>query len=83
MAINCWVVPAAMRGLMGATEIELRVAELTVRVMLAEMPPEVAVMYAVPALTLAASPVALTDAIARFEELQPTCVVISKLVPSE
>ena len=62
---------------------EDRVAEFTVRVVLAEVLPEVAVMVAVPAETAVANPLALTVATDGFNEAQVTWVVVSWLVPSE
>ena len=67
------------------TDREARVAEVTVRVVLPEILPEAALMVAaaVPAVTAMAKPLPLTVAITGFDELQVTCVVISRLVPSE
>jgi hypothetical protein len=50
---------------------------------LPETVPEVAVMVAVPEVRPVAAPVSLTIATGVFDELQVTCVVILKLVPSE
>ena len=72
-----------MIGLAGVTDIEERVAEFTVRVVFPEMLPEVAAMIAVPTATAVARPLLFTMATAGFAELQRTCGVISKLVPSE
>jgi len=69
--------------LSGVTDIEDRVAEVTVRVVLPEVIPEVAVTVVVPAATAMARPVLLTVATDGLEALQVTCLVISKLVPSE
>jgi hypothetical protein len=63
--------------------MEERVAEVTVRVVLPEILPEVAVMVAVPAATAVARPLLFTVATDVLDELQVTCVVISRLVPSE
>ena len=82
-AVNCWVVPAGMLGLAGVTDMEDRVAAVTVRVVVPEILPEVAVMVAVPAATAVARPLLLTVATDVLDELQVTCVVISWLVPSE
>jgi hypothetical protein len=79
-----WVVsPAGMLGLTGVTDIEAKVAEVTVRVVLAENVPEVAVMVAVPGAVAVAEPLLSTVATDVFVEAQVTCVVISLLVPSE
>ena len=86
-AANCLVSPAGMLGLTGITDMEARVAEVTVRVVLAEIVPEgtlmVAVMVAAPEATAVARPLLSTVATDVFVELQVTCVVISWLVPSE
>ena len=60
----------------GVTDMEERVAEVAVRVVLPEIIPEVAVMVALPAATAVARPLLLTIATAVFDELQVTCVVI-------
>jgi hypothetical protein len=69
----------------GVTDMKDRVAEVTVRVVLPVIAPEVAVMVAaaVPAATAVARPLPLTVATDVLEDLQVTCVVISRLVPSE
>jgi hypothetical protein len=82
-AANCWVTPAGMLGFAGVTDMEIRVAEVTVRVALPEIVPRVPVIVAVPAATAVAMPVLLTVATDMFAELHATCVVISKLVPPE
>jgi hypothetical protein len=71
-----------MLGLAGVTNMEKRVAEFTVRVVLPEVVPEVAVMVAVPAATAVATPLLLMVATDVFDELQVTWVAILKLVPS-
>ena len=76
-AANCWVTPTGMLGLTGVTEMEDRVAEVTVRVVLPEIVPEAAVMVAVPAAKAVAKPVLLTVATDGLEEVQVTRVVIS------
>ena len=72
-----------MLRLAGVTDMEVRVAEVTVRVVLPEILPEVAVMVAVPTATDVARPLLLTVATDVLDEVQVTCVVISWLVPSE
>jgi hypothetical protein len=69
--------------LAGVTAIEERVAAVTVRVVLPEILPEVAVMVEVPAARAVAKPLLLTVATEVLDELQVTCVLISWLVPSE
>ena len=76
-AANCCVTPTGMLGLTGVTEMEDRVAEVTVRVVLPEIVPEAAVMVAVPAAKAVAKPVLLTVATDGLEEVQVTRVVIS------
>ena len=84
MAANCWATPTGMIGLAGVTAKEERVAEVTVRAVLAEIPPEAAVMVAVPAATAVAMPLLLIVATDVFEELQVTWAMgILWLVPSE
>jgi hypothetical protein len=51
VAVNCWVIPAGMLGMLGLAglrDMEVRVAEVTIMVVLPEMCPEAAVMVAVP-----------------------------------
>ena len=83
MAENCWEVPTGMLGLAGVTEMEERTAEVTVRVVLPEILPEVAVMFTVPTLRAVARPLPVTVTTEGLDEAQVTCVVISWLVPSE
>jgi hypothetical protein len=75
VAVNCWVVPTSMLGLAGVTAMEDRVAEFTVRVVLPETLPVVAVMVVVPTETPMARPVLSIVATDGFDELQVTCVV--------
>jgi hypothetical protein len=77
------VVPAGTLGLAGVTDMEVRIAGVTVRMVLPEILPKVAIMVEVPAATPVASPVLLTDPTDVLDKLQITCVVISWLVPSE
>jgi hypothetical protein len=83
VAVNCWVLPAGTFALSGVSVIEAKVASVTVRVVVPDILPEEAAMVVVPGLTPVASPLLLTVAVAVLEELQVTCVVISRLVPSE
>ncbi len=87
-ALNCWLAPASMLGLDGVTDMEVRVAWVTVRVVLPEIVPpkkinEDALMVAEPGATAVAWPLPSTVATDVLDELQTTCVVISKLLPSE
>ena len=74
-----------MIGLAGATDREAGVATVTVKVVLPKSVPEVAVMVAgpKPAATAVASPLPVTVATAVLDEVQTTCVVISRTIPSE
>ena len=63
--------------------MEDRTAEVTVRVMLPLTLPWVAAMVTAPAATEVAKPLALIVTTDEFDQAQVTCVVISKLVPSE
>ena len=67
----------------GVTAMEDRVAGVTVRVVLPEILPKVAVMVVVPAARAVARPLLLTVATEVFDEVQVTCGVRSRLVPSE
>jgi hypothetical protein len=82
-AVNCWVTPAGMLGLAGVTDMEMRVAAVTVRVVFPEIVPRVAVILGIPAAAAVAKPMLSTVATDVRDELQMVCVVISKLVPSE
>jgi hypothetical protein len=86
VAVNCWVTPSGTLGILGVTgitTIEIKVPEFTVRIVLAETVPKVAVMITVPPETAVARPLLLTVATSVFDEFQVACVVISKLAPSE
>ncbi len=67
----------------GVTAMEDRVAGVTVRVVLPEILPKVAVMVVVPATKAVARPLLLTVATEVFDEVQVTCGDRSRLVPSE
>jgi hypothetical protein len=82
-AENCCVVPAALLAVAGVTVRVDKVAGLTVRVVESEILPKVAVMVVVPAATAVANPVLLIDATDVLDEDQVTCVLMSRLVPSE
>jgi hypothetical protein len=86
VAVNCWVVPegiVGILGLAGVTDIEERVAEVTVKVVLPKVLPEEAEMIVAPAARAVARPLPLMVATDVFEEPQETWVVISWFVPSE
>jgi hypothetical protein len=83
MATNCCPNPAGTLGLAGVTDMEDRVTEVTVRGVLPEKVPEVAVMVTLPAEPAVARPLLVTVATDGLDEAQVTCVVISWFVPSE
>jgi hypothetical protein len=72
-----------MSGKMGVTDIEVKIAEVMVRVALPDIPPEVAVMVTAPRARPVAKPVLFIVATDGFDEAQVTSVVISKVDPSE
>ena len=65
VAVYCWVpVPAAIEAVAGETAMLVVVGAVTVTVLVADCPPEVAVMTVVPAATPVTTPAPLTDAVA-------------------
>jgi hypothetical protein len=83
VAANCWVAPILILGVGGVRDMEDRVADVTVRVVLPEVLPELAVTVVVPKATAVARPLLLTVATAGFDEFQVTWEVRSWVVPSE
>jgi len=83
VATNGGVSPAGMLGLAGVTDMEVRVAGVSVRVVFPEILPEVAMMFAEPIAMAEARPLVLTMATDGSDELQVTWAVISQRVPSE
>ncbi len=81
VAVNFWGTPTGILGLAGVTAREIRVAEFTVRVVLPEILPRVAVMVAVPMETATARPVLSILATVISDEVQLTCVVITWIAP--
>ncbi len=81
MALNWLVAPIAMLGLVGETLIETSVAGVTVRVVLSETEPDVAVIVVVPSATDVARPfepaALLISATPVSDELQMTDEVMS------
>jgi len=69
--------------LAGVTDMEARVAGVTVRAVTPAIFPEATRMITAPAVTAVARPLPSTVATTGFDELQVTCVVRSRLVPSE
>jgi hypothetical protein len=83
-AANCRVFPTNSLGLAGAKDMEDRVAAVTVRSVLPEIVPKVAMTLQVPTARPVARPVLLLiDATDVSDKLQMTCMVISRLAPSE
>ena len=83
MAVNCLVSPAGIAGFAGVTEIETSVAVVTVKVVLPDIAPNVAVIVAVPGAIAVAMPAASTVAIDGEFDDHVTVAVISRGVPSE
>jgi hypothetical protein len=81
VAVNCWVVPAALLAVAGVTAMEDRVG--TVRVAVPDLPLKVAVMVEEPAATPVARPLLLTVAVDVLDEVQVTFVVIFWVEESE
>jgi len=82
MAVNCSVVPSAMEGVAGLTEIEVRCAATTVSVEVSVKEPTVAVIVVEPAATVVAKPELLMVATVGEEEVQVTPLTRSALEPS-
>ena len=83
VAVSCWVFPTTLLAVAGVTDTEDKVAAVTVRVVVSVTVPLVAVMVVVPAATAVSRPLPLTVATDGLDEVQVTCVDISRLVPSE
>ena len=83
VAVNCWVVCRRILESVGVTAMEDSVADVTVRVVLPEILPEVAVTVVVPAATAVARPALLTVATDGFDEVQVTWEVRSWVDESE
>jgi hypothetical protein len=81
-AVNRNRVPGAILGFAGNTEIETKVAGLTVSVVEPSTPPNVAVITLVPLLQPVARPVLLMIATAETDELQLATLVMSCMLPS-
>ena len=77
------MVPATILGLAGVTAIEESVAAVTVREVVPDLAPNVAVIVVVPAAAALARPVAAMVALEVSEELHVTDVVRSLVVLSE
>lgn len=81
MAVNCCVVPKAIDGLEGVTEMETSAGGLTVSVVDPLMLPEVAVIVVPPVPTVLASPAVEMVATLVAVELHVTELVMLELVP--
>ena len=87
VAVNCWVRPLATVGFGGVTEIDWSAAAVTVKFVIPDIVPNVAVIVVAPADTPVARPLLLT--MATVEKMIPagddqiTDEVISPEVPSE
>ena len=77
VAINCFVVPLAIDGLVGVTEIEVNVAAVTVNELLPVILPDTAEIVVAPVLTAAARPEPFMVATPVSDELHVTCPVKS------
>ena len=73
----------ALLGLDGVIEMDARVAEVTVRVLDADLPPDAAMIVVEPAATDVANPEALIDAAPVLDELQVDVAVKFCVDPSE
>ena len=82
-ALNCWVVPRAIETAFGATSIDIRRAETTVRVVVSLRDPTVAVIVVCPVPAVVASPEPLMLATEAEEELHVTPLTRSCVDPSE
>jgi hypothetical protein len=81
-ALNCCCVPAAIDGVAGLTEIEVKCAATTVNVEVSVNEPKVAVIVVCPAATVVASPEPAIVATELEDDVQVTPVVRSALDPS-
>jgi len=70
MAKNCWATPTAMLGLIGVSAAEERLAEVTARVVLPDIPAVVAIIIAVPAAEPAVATPLLLSIVAAPIEIQ-------------
>jgi hypothetical protein len=84
VAVNCWEVPRAILGIAGVMSMSCRTAFVTVRTVLPDFPPNVAVMVAGPTAMDEAKPsLAPMVTLAGSDELHADCVVRSWTVLSE
>jgi hypothetical protein len=86
VALSAATVPLARLGFAGVTPMETRVASVTVNIVDADIPPSVAVIVVVPALSADAMPnvpaALLIEAMVGLDELHTTCDPTACFVPS-
>jgi len=73
VAVNCWVIPGGVRGMLGLaglSDMEVRVAEVTVMIVVPDMAPEAAVIMAAPRPIATTKPVWPTVATESLDEVQ-------------
>ena len=83
LATKGCVPPITTVAVAGVTAMELNVAAVTVKVAEPVLPPNAAVIVAVPTDSPVATPGDMTVATAMVPELHVTVLLISRLVPSE
>ena len=83
MAVNCWVVPLAMLGLVGVTAMDTSVALVTVIVVVLDMLPSSATMVVELTPAPVTSPILLIGTDVVSDELQVADAVRSSVVLSE
>ena len=81
VAVNCWLLPAAMEAADGVTEIEVNTAGVTDNDAEPLMVPEVAMTRAAPGARLVASPPLFTVAMEAADDVQAAVVVRFCVVP--
>jgi hypothetical protein len=82
VAVNCWLPPIGIEGVVGETFKPTREGATTIRLVLPLTAPDVAVMVVVPWLTLVALPPAVTGATAGIKDVQATECVRSAVLLS-
>jgi hypothetical protein len=82
VAVNCSVTPIGTEGLGGVTAIETSAAEVTLRVAVPKMVPEVAVMVEVPVPLVVARPLEVMAATDVWDEVHIAVLLMSWEVPS-
>jgi hypothetical protein len=81
VAVNCWVLPAAMEAVGGVTETEVKTEAVTVNVAEPLIVPDLAVMVVVPWAMLVANPPLLTVATAVADEVHRAVLVRFCVLP--